>query len=344
MGDRRCCCVCEIFNDNFTGANSDTVGNGWVEVDGDWDIVSNELAHVSGTPGMCLHDSVNWFGSNNMVVYAKIGGFVNGSKHRLIVQSNEDGSEYFYGEWHYQDSSNMYFSLGDESGVFKTIGPEAPVLDGQKCQLSITDGGQLCMSDISSRLTECVTPKDKDTFHYAGMANDGTVGITFDDWEFWAHLMDKEDCPVCDCSCEGWCIVDELVAEFEEIAYCPDMDGVTMDLDNTGDIVTGSHWYSAVTSCGTSPNEDIQLDMTCTGSAGVDSMRLDINVGSFVRKSDSAQYDYADPTVSTCDPLSLRFGPFNYIGVSGCAETTCCHGFPCPPDGSDFYIWVTERP
>lgn len=350
MGRRRCCCGadCEVFTDDFDRADSGTVGNGWDEVVGVWAIVSNELEHTSTTPAMILHDSVNPFGSNNMVVYAEIGDYVDGAKYRLIVQSNETGTEYYYGEWHYQDSGNMYFEVGDQAGIIGDIvGPVLPIVEGTRCSLSITDGGQLCMQDTSSRITECVVPNTKAAHHWAGMANDGTVGIIFDNWEFWAHLMDKEDCPVCDCSCEGWCIVDELVAEFEELSECPDLDGFTMNLEKPvgQPIATGGHWLSAVTSCGTGQVEDYELDFTCTGSDSVANMKLDILQGTCTRKSDGAAYDYADPTVSTCEPLSLRFGPFSYEAVSGGGfETMCCHGFPYDPNESDFYIWVTERP
>lgn len=37
------------FSDDFNRADSDTVGNGWIEQTGDWDIVSNTVRRVSGT-------------------------------------------------------------------------------------------------------------------------------------------------------------------------------------------------------------------------------------------------------------------------------------------------------
>ena len=39
----QCCEDCILFEDDFNRANSTTVGNGWTEVAGDWEIVSNEL-------------------------------------------------------------------------------------------------------------------------------------------------------------------------------------------------------------------------------------------------------------------------------------------------------------
>lgn len=352
------CCEpesCLIATADFNGDDSDTVkpadnNKVWIEIAGDWDNDTNRCKHVSTTPGICINETVNTFpGSNNMVVRCKFYGFADGSKHRIIVQSNLAGTDYFYGEWYYyiDGTPKMDFTLGSSSaGVIGTITGGSPIAEGTQCEVSVTEGGQLCMQDLSSRITECVTPKEGD---YAGVGSAGVVGITFDDWEFWAHEMDRDDCPSCDCSCEGYCIEDDLTLEYEDISYCGNLDQVTHALTNAGPIKFGADWYTGAYSVG-SPVDTHSFALRCVGagSEGVSNLRLDILQGiPLGRKSDGASYDFPDPSVSTCEPLSLRFGPFTYGNVSHsgpppCPETLACGGRPCDPDTSDFYIWVYE--
>lgn len=53
-----CCCAveCLLFDDNFTRANSSTVGNGWTEQNGDWSITTNNL-EVSSASAIITRDA-----------------------------------------------------------------------------------------------------------------------------------------------------------------------------------------------------------------------------------------------------------------------------------------------
>lgn len=57
MGDRRCCCGCEVFYDEFNRSGP-AVGNNWDETNasGTWGITDNSLWETSGT-GEILHAS-----------------------------------------------------------------------------------------------------------------------------------------------------------------------------------------------------------------------------------------------------------------------------------------------
>ena len=338
MTTRRCCCArdCLIKEDLFNRADSDTIGNGWVEDSGNWEIVSNKLECT--TPGGVIHNlATNHFGSNNQVVRAKISDYVDGARYRLLVQVNSDGTDYYYAEWHYVDSSNMYFRIGDTNGVIEELGPDLPIPEGTVCEFSSTEKAQLCMQDSSSRMTVCSASKAGE---YTGLAAGSAVVVTFDDWQFYAHEEDRSDCPSCDCSCEGYCIPDGLTATFENINECPELDGYAVDLLNEGPTKFGADWYSESANCPYELTEPIALKLRCTsgGSIGVENLQLVIEEGSA-----SPLATLADPEVSTCNPISLRFGPYSYGSVSGGGfPTTCCGGAPGIGEESTFYIWVTE--
>lgn len=342
MPPRRCCCVqgCAITSDDFNRANSTSIGSQWTEHVGDWEILSNKL--TVGEVGLVRNHAINPYGTGNQVVNAKIHGMVTGTKHRIILQCDVTGTDYYYAEWYYIDATHMTFSLGSSSGgVLKTING-APILDGTIIRASMTDGGILCMSDDASRLTVCT---DSKTGKYTGLAAGSSSGATFDDYVFQAHYADNPLCPSCDCGCDGYCIEDDLVATFEDLNQCPNLDGLTIPLTNTGPIKFGSDWYQgAAILCpgGVGGSENIQLRFGCTGTnSGMSDLRLSIEVGSFITVVGGFNFAFPDPSASTCNPLALRYGPFTYGNVSGCYNTTCCNGTPCAPAESTFYIWIT---
>lgn len=346
MPTRRCCCSetaygCDIAADDFNRADSTNIGSQWTEHAGDWEIASNNL-NVDEV-GLVRNHAVSPYGTENQVVRAKIVDYAAGKKYRLVVQLNSAGTDYYYGEWHYVDASNMYFRLGSSSGVIAELGPETPIPEETECAVWVTEGGQLCMADTSSRMTECVTSK---TGEYTGLAAGSSDGATFDDFAFEAHKTDNPTCTACDCSCDGWCVINELTGTFEEINECPGMDGAEVTLTNAGPSKFGDGWLMAapvLCGGGLGGSENISIKLNCAGgSVGVEDFLMDIDAGGFDPVDGNPDYYYADPSVSTCSPLALRFGPFSYGNVSGCYNTMCCNGTPCDPAESTFYIWITE--
>lgn len=342
MPPRLCCCVtgCAVAADDFNRADSTTIGALWTEHVGDWEIVSNKL--TIDEVGLIRNHSLSPYATGNQYVSVDLYGMSAGTKHRIILQCNVTGTDYYYAEWHYVDSLTMSFTLGSSSaGVLKTIS-DAPVIEGTTAHASMTDGGILCMSDSASRLTVCTSSK---TGKYTGLAAGSADGATFDNFVFEAHWADNTNCQNCDCGCDGYCIEDDLVATFEDLNECPNLDGLTINLANTGPIKFGSDWYqgSAIL-CpgGVGGSENIQLRIGCTGTnSGMGDIRLTVEVGSFITVATGSNFAFPDESVSTCNPLSLRYGPFTYGNVSGCFNTVCCNGNPCSPAESTFYIWIT---
>jgi hypothetical protein len=339
MAPRKCCCNvgCDIASDDFNRADSTSVGSDWDEESGDWAIASNKL--TVPTAGVIRNVAVNPYGSNSMYISAKIENLADDTKYRILLQMNATGTEYYFAEWHYVDASNMYFSLGDESGVFETLGPDSPLIEGSQINASMTAKNQLCMSDLSSRITVCVEPKPASTHKYGGLAAGNSNGAAFDDYAAFATTAESVDCQSCDCTCDGWCVPDALVATFQEVNECPDLDGLTIDLDNVSPIKFGAGWSQLATFNCPDASGQFTLEFTCS-----DELKGSLNVTDSPLGPLGALN--ADADVSTCRPLSLRFGPYSLGSVSGCGTTVCCGGNPCGTSGADqslFYIWITKR-
>lgn len=338
MPPRFCCCVtgCDIASDNFNRADSSSLGSDWVEISGDWEIASNKL--VVPTAGIIRNVAVNPYGSNSMVISAKIDNLADDTKYRILLQMNAAGTEYYFAEWHHTTGGDFYFSLGDETGIFETDGPDT-LAEGDQITASMTAKNQLCMTDLGSRLTICVEPKPASTHKYGGLAAGTSNGAAFDDYAAFASTAENVECLGCDCTCDGWCIPDALVATFQELNECPDLDGLVIDLDNTYPIKFGAGWdqLAAPWYCPDLEGE-FTLNFVCSDEFKGTLAHLSGTLGGVSLN--------ADPDVSTCHPLSLRFGPFNVGSVSGCARTSCCGGNPCGTSGEDvssFYIWITKR-
>lgn len=339
MPTKRCCCPgdCLITSDDFDRANSTDIGSDWEEMSGDWDIFSNKL-RCFDPAGVVRNKAQNPY-SDNQVVRARIMDYVDGAKYRLLVHLDDTGTEYYYGEWHYVDSSAMYVRVGSSvDGSLCEIGPILPIPEGTTCEVSITEGGQLCVQDLASRCTVCVSPKAYEV--YTGLAAGSAVVATFDDYEFYAHKADIDECPSCDCSCDGKCIPDDLTATYENLNQCPDLDDYSVSLKNSGPTKFGADWYQdPAADCPGSIPETLELVMKCTGGGtSIGNLQLE-----FLQGSATPSSALADPSVSTCDPISLRFGPFSYGNISGGGfPTTCCGGAPGADEESTFYVWVTE--
>lgn len=335
MPPRFCCCDlgCDIASDDFNRADSTSVGSDWVEISGDWAIASNKL--TVPTAGIIRNIAVNPYGSNSMLIAVILEDFQDDTKYRILLQMNASGTEYYFAEFHYVDATEAWYYIGDESGVFETSGPEALGAGPHSpttMTASMTVKNQLCMTfGGASRLTACVQPKPASTHKYGGLEAGTSNGAVFDDYAAYATTAESVDCQSCDCTCQGWCIPDALIATFQELNECPELDDFTVDLDNSSQIKAGSGWVGS----GDCPDltGDLSILYECAGD----------DLGSLTFNSLLLA---ADPDVSTCHPLSLRFGPFNVGSVSGCSRTDCCGGYPCgttADDVSSFYIWVTKR-
>lgn len=343
---RKCCCVtgCDIASDDFNRADSTSVGSDWVEISGDWAIASNKL--TVPTAGIIRNIAVNPYGGNSMLISVLVENIVDDTKYRILLQMNSAGTEYYFAEFHYVDATEAWYSIGDETGVFETSGPDALGASPGPFQMdaSMTVKNQLCMTfDGASRLTACVQPKPASTHKYGGLEA-GTNGATFDEYAAFATTAESVECLGCDCDCDGWCVPDDLVATFQEINECPLLDGLTIDLDNTSQIKGGTGWLntgSVTMPCPDTSGTGFLLKYDC-GFGGLGTLEvISDGMGSLAFPSLGADVD-----VSTCHPLSLRFGPYSMGSVSGCATTECCGGNPCGTSGDDqslFYIWITRR-
>ncbi len=349
MPPRKCCCLptgCLIHEDLFDRADSSTVGSPWIEESGDWEILSGTLNIDEA--GLIRNTTYNEYNTSSGYIKASLADFVPGKKYRLIVQLNADATDYYYGEWHYINSTTMVCTLGDQSGPIESTPPFNPATVGEFAILSMHEKNQLCMADSERRITICMPPKEG---KFVGLGAGDSNGATFSYFSWEATFADNITCPTCDCSCEGWCIPDALIATFVDLEECPLLDGFVVELNNTGQTKTGAQWSQAISlKCPDSETfGEFLLSFECddsTTAEGFSKGLLIFNVAPATMEYPIAGVPLpANIEASTCHPLSLRFGPINMGAVSGCNQTTCCGGFPCPPAGlgySALYIYITK--
>lgn len=336
MPTRRCCCNCEYASDDFNRFDDTDCGPNWDEVDGDWEI-SGGMLNINET-GLIRNVAINPYDPSNQVIRAKIQNYQDDRRYRLVAQCDSSGAGGYYAEWHYVDSGTMYFRIGNSGGVIQSIGPELPIPEGTIIEFTVTGKNQFCMQDNSSRITLCLEPNGG---NYSALAAGNDNGATFDDFSLSLHRSDISVCPACDCDCEGWCIPNLLLATYVDAGYCSGLDGWEQHLENDGPSKFGEGWGSPSETCPTNPGgvTNIRLKMVCDGSGTFSGLTLSLEEGGI-----GTLFYSPDESVSTCHPLSLRFGPYSFGNVSGCFPTTCCGDSPCDPDESLFYIWITPDP
>lgn len=221
-GRRRCCCKqgCDIVHDDFNRTDSTTVGSPWTEESGDWEIDSNTLTETTGTGIIrttTTHPMNHWSGIYGVT-------FLNlqyGNKYRLLFNV-VNALNYYYVELYYyfDDPNNMVrLSAGMvEDGVeteLKSLtqaGPE-PGYD-EEMYLCRDYSGIYYISTLIGQWGCCGFPDNSG--RRAGLANNsGSNTIAFDDYTWDEHFITDENCPRCYCSCEGYCIPDELTMTVE---------------------------------------------------------------------------------------------------------------------------------
>lgn len=89
------CCVCEIFEDLFTRANSTDISANWSEVAGDWSIVSNRLGAPATANAIAIYTGDS--GQATVHVQVRARSNTSGDKLRLIV-GYQSATDYFCGE------------------------------------------------------------------------------------------------------------------------------------------------------------------------------------------------------------------------------------------------------
>lgn len=342
MGDRRCCCDCPSWSDDFERANSTDLGPDWTEIAGDSFIESNRLkcTYSGGKNALVICEQKPQGNQLSYYIQVSLYNRAEGDIHRVIVN--------------YVDEDNYYF-VHVLCGAFPTVGTialyrRALGIDTELISRNYT-------SDPNVRITVCF---DGDTFsvqddvtdllfapagplttdppsdvYRAGLAGAGPA--YFNDFYFSEHWSTNEKCPRCCCYCEHTPLDPELhlTIEGQGVAGCGDgtpgivaayWDGQYCDLLVNWSFPCG-RWecemiYDEPDNC-PPVAQNLNIILFCdSGGGGLSAFRLQVN-----------GVDHSPTGNSTCDPLYLEFESGN-LGA-------CSPSPPFPPECSVLIYKVT---
>lgn len=232
-------CLCEsctLLEDDFNRADSDTVGNGWTEVTGDWDIISSEMV-VKGavTRGVVTHSTTFTDGKGSITVTI----VANSAMSAQVLGGYTDANNYIIGRWAFLAGEGR-MQLVERVGGTETVLAGTTIVPGEGIGVEATV--RLCWDGIaatvehlgsSERLTAATTLTGQAGVGVAFLASSAVeldvrnvvlanIGATNDDCEPCGSR-----CETCDPVYTGGFDVD--ISGFlatGACADCPDLDGL----------------------------------------------------------------------------------------------------------------------
>jgi hypothetical protein len=253
---RRCCCAkeCEVFVDDFNRADSLTVGQGWNEYSGNWEIKDFELAE-DGAGGLII-TPVGISDTQRRVVRVTCLDAQSGKKYRIAACVEIDAitgtASYLYVEFACDASNVAYIRVGtssDTSGDWSGDTPEhertinyVPGTDYVLIACLTTEGIYGTIATISDGAWACITHDGAK----AGLVSPESGGIEYDNFMFHRHAEDINEPPLCIfcmCECDGHCIPKTLKLTLE--SSCPGRDGLGVTLNFDYATLPSFEWYGS---------------------------------------------------------------------------------------------------
>jgi hypothetical protein len=321
-----CCCEpgCEFFSDDFTRADSDTIGNGWTEEAGDGDIVGNKLSTASSN-AVFVQDAEHPDGAPNVKVSMTVNIATSGDTARIYLD-RVDANNYWFAE--VKAGSGAYIRIYQVSGGGSPTQKASRNITQSTSQdftfcASIQDGVTILASRTNVSTTDSVAFGDEEGPFSSPQIAIGTGSVSgtvvFDDVEI---SVTSEDCPACQhavVSC-GTCIDGNAPRQYEvtfsgltngSCSDCSFLNG-TFVLDNDGSGATLCTWrYNLPASfCGTSKWIGLNINSTL----GV--------VGVYIGPDGTSQFEQTMSFPIDCENLGSVTSA-NYSGHCNSTGATC---------------------
>ena len=280
MGDRRCCCGCEVFYDEFNRTGP-AVGNNWDEVNanGTWGITDNSLWETSGS-GEILHGSRVQLNDDGYGVSYDIYDEVVGNVYRIIfgALTSHAGADCLIAEYEVGELTDPVTSTsairiytrvsGVETLVAeKYIPPQAVDANGGRrfyaWYHNWYDEGTFCVwIGTSTYPSLLVTTGQTIQDRYFGAANatGGEVPINIDNFEIELATYEnvngaRQPCFWCTCRCYDYIDDDPENEKIDDKAY----PGV-LNLNIAGGCCVPVYEGADTTGCVDGVDEDIALE------------------------------------------------------------------------------------
>ena len=333
------CCKkgCVIAEDDFN-RNASDLGSGWTHPTGDWITVAtgpwiNGYAEAQVDGAIAINNTANPIPVESGVCYLDIINEVDasGDKYRAIVNA-VDKDSYHFAEFIRNGSDDSILRLGISSGGSDTI-LESQVITGltdpsgepRRLRVVIADN-EFCAT-VSHCVFSFVTIDEAliPNGYKAGFGGDD--GTQFSHWTFLYHRDALAGCPACLCYCEEKYIPPILNAH---LVGAGRMAGLDCDITLVWSR-TAQAWNSTTVTCYCPGEQGWKLMLNCPEGPDGDPTKAKLTVLTGCTDSDTIDtgVDYIDRGIrwgnssSTCEPLSLVFGPFSVAGddfVCGCGS------------------------
>ena len=355
MGDRRCCCGCEIGHDYFNRADSLTLGSNWPDTiegntaqTGDWDIHDNTAEMQDASGGRAVFKTKHPVPDESMYVGINCPDMHVGDIYEVIVNW-KDMSNFHYAqiEVTIEDppgvmwlTARLYSVSGGIPGLLLEleVGQNyADVITGlhhTNLVALIGDEGFCAIIDNVAihKIWEMASPITGG--YWAGMGASGRDDIQIDNFYFSQHAETDPTCPYCICKCaDGYPFPKQLTATFVDCTgRMVGAEGCTIVLDWQQETIAGappySGWYGfSEDCCG-------RLDVNFICNDGGTAQEMQCTVPASCNTNNLSLYA---SEASTCSPLILRFGPFQVTT----SDLVCMCGTPFTDPDGEFYIEIT---
>jgi hypothetical protein len=361
---------CAIFTTDFTedppGLGTD-LGDNWAELfGGDFTIedsdappaVDPDLLQEAGNAGaiaQCLvkHPKRKKTGYLEVGI---VGMTVGDARSSVLINCTSGATAYIYVSWERPANNQWKVTIGsttdgdlatftndagdpdtgDSKQVFICWGPL-----GRDDKILVTVGTIAGSGTAGVNCFACCTANPLG--YYIGLKNELATPVYWDLVSWTEHHASNSGggCPHCLCTCDGYCIPQEVTATIVNVSGCATLDGTTIQLTAGGEDIDSEDQGLNVVWSHDSPHECGEHDLTlameccvesagggpvdCTDTGGViepESFRMTLGNADPCVSSPGSDYASAIPE-STCSPLGLVFGPFTIASDNEC---DCCDG------------------
>lgn len=365
MGDRRCCCVCVVYSDDFnrkpTVPDQD-IGD-WIEASNDrydWGLIGNWEIVEALVDDMWLVEDGN---AGAIVIYDKQmpSDFQRASVKMMTVGAGDiyrvyiawkDESNHLYGQYTQNVDDTFTLSLhkvvdGDDTELDSTVSDYSLNVLGPNPRLGVCNnlyGFTVYVTDAET----CVARSEYVHIHegyWSGLGHGNSHATGFDDWELIETDDGENGCPPCvECTCDGKPVNPyKLIATYQGTGDCDTLDGIEVELIHQKCVPDESR-YEGVVSGGTCL-DGVCLTLVC-GAKGPETWLLTIcKIGCVVDGLNlccTNDMEIARPMdeSSTCDPLMLviKEGPYANPGTDLCPDGCLPCGTSEGAGGPDAHI------
>lgn len=350
MGDRRCCCECVFFTDDFFRLDSTDLGENWLEVEGEWSIVSEQLSEegnanavaittkaIPVSPGALadspwapyMYVAINLKNETIGATYWIIGMWADESHYvkgkyiridydyaRLELYSNTGGGEVLL--------DSYTFELADKDAIDRSIG--------------------LCLSDTLTMLFTSDTSNCRaiaaeaviiENGEHAGVGHENIDETIFDNFTMFQLFKTDWQCYPCgDCFCEDAIppVIPprtlHAVYEGDGTTDCDILDGIEVTLEYNRCMQPPAFWRGTIND-GCLAGQDGIMELICDGNW---TLRITETLEQVICAPHGMMgYLELTPIEHTCDPLYFLY-MLEIENAGGGAEDSFCPE-PCRPCG-----------